>query len=121
MSITIIKYLPAFSHVIPAVMGHHERWDGFGYPRKIAGENIPFPARCIAIADAFDAITSDRHYKTFLDVEHAIEEIERNAGTQFDPVLAFAFTRVVRSGRLIIEPSRNNALATHKESVSMKA
>ena len=121
MSITIIKYLPAFSHVIPAVMGHHERWDGFGYPRKIAGENIPFPARCIAIADAFDAITSDRHYKSFQDVEHAIEEIERNAGTQFDPVLAHAFVRVVRSGRLIIEPSRNNALASPKESVSMKA
>ncbi len=121
MSITIIKYLPAFSHVIPAVMGHHERWDGFGYPRKIAGENIPFTARCIAIADAFDAITSDRHYKTFLDVEHAIEEIERNAGTQFDPVLAHAFTRVVRSGRLIIEPSRNNSLVTTKDYTSMKA
>jgi diguanylate cyclase (GGDEF)-like protein/putative nucleotidyltransferase with HDIG domain len=121
MSITIIKYLPAFSHVIPAVMGHHERWDGFGYPRKVAGENNPFPARCIAIADAFDAITSDRHYKSFLDVEHALEEIERNAGTQFDPTLAFVFTRVIRSGRVIIEPSRNNSLGTNKESPSMKA
>jgi diguanylate cyclase (GGDEF)-like protein/putative nucleotidyltransferase with HDIG domain len=121
MSITIIKYLPAFSHVIPAVMGHHERWDGFGYPRKVAGENNPFSARCIAIADAFDAITSDRHYKSFLDVEHALEEIERNAGTQFDPTLAFVFTRVIRSGRVIIEPSRNNSLGTNKESPSMKA
>lgn len=121
MSITIIKYLPAFSHVIPAVMGHHERWDGFGYPRKIAGENIPFAARCIAIADAFDAITSDRHYKSFQDVEYAITEIERNAGTQFDPILAQAFIRVVRSGHLIIEPSRNNTLASPKEINSLKA
>ena len=121
MSVTIIKYLPAFSHVIPAVMGHHERWDGFGYPRKIAGENIPFAARCIAIADAFDAITSDRHYKSFQDVEHAIAEIERNAGTQFDPILAQAFIRVVRSGHLIIEPSRNNTLASLNELTSLKA
>ena len=115
MSITIIKYLPSFSHVIPAVMGHHERWDGFGYPRRIAGENIPFSARCIAIADAFDAITSDRHYKACLTTEHALEEIERNAGTQFDPILAQAFVRVVKSGRLIIEPSRQNALSTKSD------
>lgn len=121
MSITIIKYLPSFSHVIPAVMGHHERWDGYGYPRKIAGENIPFSARCIAIADAFDAITSDRHYKSFLSTEHALEEIERNAGTQFDPQLAQAFVRVVKSGRLIIEPSRNNTINQKTDFLSMKA
>ncbi len=121
MSITIIKYLPSFSHVIPAVMGHHERWDGYGYPRKIAGENIPFSARCIAIADAFDAITSDRHYKSFLSTEHALEEIERNAGTQFDPQLAQAFVRVVKSGRLIIEPSRNNTMNQKTDFLSMKA
>lgn len=111
MSVTIIKYLPSFSHVIPAVMYHHERWDGFGYPRRILGENIPFAARCIAIADAFDAITSDRHYKACLTTDHALEEIERNAGTQFDPILALAFVRVVKSGRLIVEPSRQNALS----------
>jgi diguanylate cyclase (GGDEF)-like protein/putative nucleotidyltransferase with HDIG domain len=118
MSITIIKYLPAFSHVIPAVMGHHERWDGYGYPRKIAGENIPFSARCIALADAFDAITSDRHYKAFLSIEHACEEIERNAGTQFDPILAHAFVKVIKSGRLIIEPSRNNAFGSKQDVVN---
>ncbi len=106
MSITIIKYLPSFSHVIPAVLGHHERWDGRGYPRQIAGENIAFGARCIGIADAFDAITSNRHYKTLLSVDYALEEIERNAGTQFDPHLAKLFVEMVRSGELIIEPSR---------------
>ena len=107
MSITIIKYLPSFNHVIPAVMGHHERWDGKGYPRRIKGENIPFSARCIAIADAFDAITSNRHYKTHLSVEYAIDEIERNAGTQFDPYLARVFVNLVRDGELIVEPSRS--------------
>ncbi len=107
MSITIIKYLPSFNHVIPAVMGHHERWDGKGYPRRIKGENIPFSARCIGIADAFDAITSNRHYKTHLSVEYALDEIERNAGTQFDPYLARVFINMVKDGELIIEPSRS--------------
>jgi len=106
MSITIIKYLPSFNHVIPAVLGHHERWDGRGYPRRIAGENIPFSARCIGIADAFDAITSNRHYKSELSVDYALDEIEKNAGTQFDPYLAKVFVSLVRNGELIIEPSR---------------
>lgn len=109
MSITIIKYLPAFNHVIPAVLGHHERWDGKGYPRRIAGENIAFSARCIGIADAFDAITSNRHYKSELSVDYALDEIEKNAGTQFDPYLAKIFVNMVRDGELIIEPSRTYA------------
>ncbi len=108
MSITIIKYLPSFTHVIPAVLGHHERWDGKGYPRRVKGENNPFSARCIAIADAFDAITSNRHYKTNLSVDYALGEIERHAGTQFDPYLARIFVDMVRNGELIIEPTRNN-------------
>ena len=103
----IIKYLPSFSHVIPAVVGHHERWDGTGYPRRIKGENIPFAARCIAVADAFDAITSNRHYKTYLSIDFALEEVENNAGKQFDPELAKIFVHLVRSGQLIIEPSRS--------------
>ncbi len=112
MSITIIKYLPSFSHVIPAVVGHHERWDGTGYPRRIKGENIPFAARCIAVADAFDAITSNRHYKTHLSIEFALDEIESNAGKQFDPILANVFVKLVRSGELIIEPSRSTSLTS---------
>ena len=112
MSITIIKYLPSFSHVIPAVVGHHERWDGSGYPRRIKGENIPFAARCIAVADAFDAITSNRHYKTHLSIDYALDEIEGNAGKQFDPILAKIFVRLVRSGELIIEPSRSTSNAS---------
>jgi diguanylate cyclase (GGDEF)-like protein len=107
MSITIIKYLPSFSHVIPAVVGHHERWDGSGYPRRIKGESIPFAARCIAVADAFDAITSNRHYKTHLSIDYALDEVESNAGKQFDPILAKIFVKLVRSGELIIEPSRS--------------
>jgi putative nucleotidyltransferase with HDIG domain len=108
LSITIIKYLPSFSKVIPSVIGHHERWDGKGYPRKIAGESIPFGARCIALADSFDAITSDRQYKTNMDTDFAVNEIKRNAGTQFDPELADIFVELIVSGKLIIEPTRTN-------------
>ena len=62
MSITIVKHLPSLSYVLPVVLGHHERWDGKGYPRGLKGENTPVLARCLAIADAFDAMTSDRPY-----------------------------------------------------------
>ena len=106
LSVTIIKYLPTFSKVIPAVIGHHERYDGRGYPRKLCAENIPFGARCICLADAFDAITSDRHYKTNHTVEYAIEEIRRNAGAQFDPKLADIFINLINQGEVMIEPTR---------------
>lgn len=63
MSITITKHLPSLNHVIPAIIGHHERWDGRGYPRGLKGENIPLAARCLAVTDAFDAMTSKRPYR----------------------------------------------------------
>ncbi|MEQ8201184.1 MAG: diguanylate cyclase [Syntrophomonadaceae bacterium] len=98
MSITIIKHLPSMNHVIPAVIGHHERWDGKGYPRGLRCENIPLAARCLAIADAFDAMTSNRPYRNSLTVNAALGEIENNVGTQFDPLLANIFVKLVREG-----------------------
>ena len=106
MSITIIKYLPSLNYVIPAVIGHHEHWDKSGYPRGIGGEQIPLEARCIAIADAFDAMTSKRQYKKALSVEYALNEIEGQAGKQFDPELAKVFVGLVRSGKLQADPLR---------------
>lgn len=107
MSVTIIKYLPTFKRVIPYVIAHHERYDGQGYPRNLKGDNIPFGARCIAIADAFDAITSDRHYKQNHSIDFAINEIARNAGSQFDPNLASAFVRLIHQGTILVEPTRS--------------
>ncbi|MGE4484532.1 MAG: HD domain-containing phosphohydrolase [Oscillospiraceae bacterium] len=105
ISINIVKHLPNMTQVVPAVTGHHERWDGRGYPRGIAGDAIPVEARCLAIADAFDAITSARPYKTHLTVDYALCEIEKNMGTQFDPYLAKVFIHLVRDGTIPVSPT----------------
>lgn len=79
------------------VLNHHERWDGFGYPRGISSDDIPIQSRIIAIADAFDAMTSERTYRKVLSNAEALEEIITNAGTQFDPVLAQVFSENFKS------------------------
>jgi diguanylate cyclase (GGDEF)-like protein len=81
--------------IAEAVLFHHERWDGKGYPRGISGENIPLISRIVAIADSYDAMTSERPYKKRLSSSQAAEEILRNAGFQFDPVLAKVFVEKV--------------------------
>lgn len=104
-SIAIIRYLPSLDYVIPAAIGHHERWDGRGYPRGLAGETIPIGARCLCIADSFDAMISQRPYKAPMSVEAALAEIERCLGTQFDPVLGRKFIELVRDG--VIKAEQN--------------
>jgi len=79
------------SSVLDAVKHHHERWDGLGYPTGLQGEAIPRLARIVAIADAFDAMTSDRPYREALSVEEAKAEMERCAGTHFDPEMIPVF------------------------------
>lgn len=74
-------------------LAHHERWDGQGYPDGIKGENIPLSARVVAIADVFDALTTERPYKTAWSVEAATDYIQQNAGTHFDPELVPHFVR----------------------------
>lgn len=76
------------------VLAHQERWDGEGYPRGLAGEEIPIGARIFAVADALDAITSDRPYRRGRSLEYAKEEIARYAGTQFDPVVVEHFLAI---------------------------
>jgi putative nucleotidyltransferase with HDIG domain len=83
--------LAALREAIPYVLYHHERWDGTGYPSGRAGEEIPLEARVLAVADAFDAMTSDRPYRRALSHAEALAEVERCAGTQFDPAIARLF------------------------------
>ena len=79
---------------VPVVRHHHERYDGTGYPQRLAGDEIPMAARVFAVADTFDAMTSDRPYRAALSIEEARAEIRRCAGTQFDPTVVEAFLRV---------------------------
>lgn len=99
-SIEMIRHLPSLDYIIPAVLGHHERFDGKGYPRGIAGESIPISARCLSIADSFDAMVSKRAYKNKMPVSEALDEIERNLGTQFDPVLGRLYIDKVKDGTI---------------------
>jgi len=90
---TILQHLDEFSEIIPGVKHHHERYDGRGYPDNIKENNIPLTARIIAIADTFDAITSNRTYRKKKNFQFAVDEIVKCAGTQFDPEMVEAFLR----------------------------
>ena len=104
-SIAMIRHLPSLDYVIPNAITHHERWDGRGYPRGLAGENIPVGGRCLAIADAFDAMISRRPYKEPMTVGDAIAEIENNLGRQFDPEMGRVFVNLVRNN--VIKVNQN--------------
>ena len=94
MSVRIMEGMEFLEQEIPAVRYHHERWDGKGYPEGIKGSEIPLSARIIAVADAFDAITSNRVYRGARDRLAAIQELRRSAGSQFDPVVVEALASV---------------------------
>ena len=84
-------------------VSHHERWDGLGYPRGLAGDAIPLPARIVAVADTFDALIHERPYKKAWSVQQALEEIELEKGSQFDPQVVGALRRIVAHGAILTE------------------
>ena len=91
----IIRRLQRLQELVPAVRHHHERWDGGGYPDSLVGDTIPLPAAVIGLADAWDAMTTDRPYRDALEAVDAFREVVEGRGTQFAPVVVDAFARAL--------------------------
>jgi two-component system cell cycle response regulator len=91
----IISAAPALSHVAKLVRSSHERWDGTGYPDRLAADAIPIGSRIVSACDAFAAMVTDRPYREAVDLPHALAELERCAGSQFDPAVVTALTAVL--------------------------
>jgi HD-GYP domain-containing protein (c-di-GMP phosphodiesterase class II) len=106
----IVRRIRPLRRAVGGVLYHHERWDGRGYPTGRAGHAIPEEARVLAVADSFDAMTSDRPYRPALAAEEAVDELERCAGTQFDPAVVRAFVEAWEAGETGVRaPTRPRA------------
>ena len=92
---------------MPIVKHHHEKYDGFGYPSKLKGEDIPYLARIAAIADTYDAMTSKRPYRDSLPLDIVKEELRKNTGTQFDPELGQLFLNILENDFKSVEEIQN--------------
>ena len=97
VGVQMLDGVPGIRHGLDCVLHHHERWDGNGYPHGLGGNEIPYEARILAVADAYDAMISERPYRAALSHEEAVAEVERCSGSQFDPQVAEAFLRLERS------------------------
>ncbi|MEW6067651.1 MAG: HD domain-containing phosphohydrolase [Nitrospirota bacterium] len=91
----ILRPIRQFKPIIPIIKHHHERIDGKGYPDGLKGEDIPFMARILHVADSFDSMTADRPYRPAPGIEYAVSELKKYSGTQFDPKVVEAFLRVI--------------------------
>lgn len=100
--LTPIKQLQV---IVPAVWHHHERYEGNGYPNKLKGEEISFVGRILAVADTFDAMTSDRSYRQGLPHQRALDEIKEHTGSQFDPLISNAFLKAYEEGLITAKRS----------------
>jgi HD-GYP domain-containing protein (c-di-GMP phosphodiesterase class II) len=92
----LVSKLPEFRKGRELILSHHERYDGKGYPRALRGEEIPLGARIITVVDSFDAMTSNRSYRTARDPEYVLAELAKGRGTQFDPRVVDAFLKALK-------------------------
>jgi len=95
----IMKPVKAFQRILPFLYYHHEKYAGSGYPTKLSGDSIPVESRIIAVADSFDAMTSDRPYRKALPIEDALKELETGSGVQFDPDIVKVFVKLVKTDK----------------------
>jgi putative two-component system response regulator len=96
----IISQMRFAREVAPIISGHHEYWDGSGYPRGLRSEEIPIGARIITIVDAYDAMTTDRPYRAALASDEVLRRLIAGRGTQFDPEMLDVFLELIRGGEL---------------------
>jgi diguanylate cyclase (GGDEF)-like protein len=115
----IVKDVPNLPEVLGGIRHHHERFDGKGYPDKLAGHEIPMLGRLLAVPDCFSAMTTNRPYRKALTWSEALSEIERGSGTQFDPQMAEAFLEVI--ARLIAERDKPAPLPSFNSNRSQNA
>jgi HD-GYP domain-containing protein (c-di-GMP phosphodiesterase class II) len=111
----ILEAVHGFAPYLDVVELHHENWDGSGYPHGLRGEEVPLSARIVHVADAYDAMTSDRPYRPGMAAEVAFQILRENAGTQFDPVVVDVFVNVWRNGE--IESSDSEVEETYEHSL----
>lgn len=102
--VEILQPLRNFEAILPAILHHHERFDGTGYPDGLRGEQIPLHARIIAVADTYDAILANRPYRNGSTHERAMQELQDCAGRQFDPRIVAAFAETDRRYRSVVDP-----------------
>ena len=93
----VLEGISFLTPALDAVASHHERWDGRGYPRALTKDEIPLAGRIVAVADAFDAMTTDRPYRKGLSVEEALAELDRGRSKSFDPEIVDAFVASQRA------------------------
>jgi putative two-component system response regulator len=96
----IIEDIPFLQETLPIIRYHQERWDGSGYPVGLSGKDIPFQARIFAVADAFDALISDRPYRKQIPVSEAMDYLIEQSGILFDPEIVSAFRRMWKKNNL---------------------
>lgn len=110
--VEIIKHMKALKSVMPVILYHHENYDGSGYPKGLKGDQIPLGARIMAVVSAFEAMITQRPYRSVKSIDAAVEEVRQNAGTQFDPKVVEAFLTVMK--RRDIRPMLEKELYGHR-------
>ena len=107
-AVDILHHLSGMEYILPAVLGHHERYDGTGYPLGKKGEEIPLSARILNVVDSFDAMMSARPYKPPYPVEFALHQLVISSGSQFDSKIAAKFAELIREGKITVRKSRTD-------------
>ena len=110
----VLTHIPSLHALAPIVRAHHERWDGTGYPDQLKGEGIPFISRLICVVDSYMAIITDRPYQQARTSEEALAELQRCAGTQFDPAVVRAFSELLARNALKAEAFPTSALLSDR-------